>query len=180
MSIFKERFMLTVKKLIPKRENIHSLVISIIIIFLFFLGFHFLGNYFTGTIWIINTIILGFLILIIMIMAGFAVLKSLFLVAAELTLIIFLAQSYCDVPTRFTPGDKALKSLLVIGVLYIIISFCRSLYEVIKNNYRKVKKDRWSIGEIIIITIYSIFAIMFIWQIYQVVSPIILNLCVYR
>lgn len=178
--MLKEKFVQLITKLTPKKENVRPLIISIAITLFFFLGTHFLGNYFAATMWIFNAVMLGLLLSFFMIVAGFAVLKSLFFVAAELSLLIFLAQSYCAVPSRLAAGDEALKSLLAIGILYIAVSFCRSLYEAIKNNYKKVENERWSWEKIMGVSLYLIFTLLFIWQVYRVVSPIVLNLCVYK
>lgn len=178
--MFKEQFKRLAEKLTPKKENVRPLIISIAITLFFFLGTHFLGNYFTAAMWVFNMVMLGLILFVFMIIAGFAVLKSLFFVAAELSLLIFLAQSYCDVPNRLPAEDQALKSLLVIGILYIAVSFIHSLYEAIKSNYKKVENEKWSWEKIATVSFYLIFTFLFLWQVYRVINPIILNLCVYK
>lgn len=180
MAIFKEQFTQAAKRLIPKKGNVIPLIISLSITLFFFLGFHFLGNYFPGILWIIIAVIFGLLMLFIMTVAGFAVIKSLFFVAAELSLLIFLAQSYCGLPNHSIAGDTALKSLLALGILYIIIKFFSCLLEALNGNYKKVESKRWSSEKVIVISLYLIFTVMVIWQIYRVVGPIVLNLCVYK
>ena len=163
---------------LSKKENIRPLLFSIIIVVFSFAGYQFLGNYFVGAIWILNTIILGTLLLIIMVLAGFTVLRSLFAVAAELSLLIFLAQSYCDIPNRSISSDDALKSLLVIGILYIGFTFFSSLWGATKEYYKKHEKNnelKEGAGSGII---FLFFTGLFMWQIYLVIYPIINNLCI--
>lgn len=157
-----------------------ALAASLLIALIFVFGTHYLGSYFTSAMWIINTITLGLLLSFFMIIAGFAVLKSLFFVAAELSLLIFLAQSYCAVPNRLAAGNDALKSLLVIGILYIAVSFFRSLYAAIKDNYKKVENEKWSWEKIFTVSLYLFFTFLFVWQVYRVMEPIVFNLCVYK
>jgi hypothetical protein len=167
-------------KLALERRNVWPFVVSLLITLTFILGTHYLGNYFTSTMWIFNAVLLGTLLSIIMLIAGFAVLKALFFVAAELSLLIYLAQSYCEIPSRLPASDDALKSLLVVGILYIVISFFRSLYETIKNNYKKLEDEKWAWEKILTVSLYLFFTFLFIWQVYRVMEPILSNLCVYR
>ena len=178
--MIKKKFNELVKKLALKKESVRPLITSAVITLFFFLGFHFFGNHFAEAMWIVNAILLGFLLLIIMFFAGFTVLKSLAAVGAELSLLVFLAQSYCDVPNRSISSNEALKSLLVFSLIYIIFAFGRSLYGALQENYKTVEKERWSKEKIGAVTIFLIFTILFIWEIYLVMSPIILNLCVYK
>ncbi|MDD5569017.1 MAG: hypothetical protein PHG23_01205 [Candidatus Pacebacteria bacterium] len=168
----------TKDKLIPKRKNIRPIVVFIFILMLLFVGYHFLGNYFVGAIWIVNAILLGVLLLIIMILAGFAVLKSLFLVAAEFSLLMLLAQSYCGVSNRSISSDDALKILLAVGILYIVFTFFHSLYKEIKKFYKKDERGSWLKEKIGTGILFLFFAAILIWQIYLVVYPIIQNLCI--
>ncbi len=178
--MFKEFISQLKNNAVSQKKNIWPFIISIAITLLFFLGTHYLGNYFTQVMWIFNAVMLGLILSVFMIIAGFAVLKSLFFVAAELSLLIFLAQSYCTVPSRLPAGDQALKSLLVIGILYIAVSFLRSLHGAIKNNYKKIENERWSWEKIFSVSLYLIFTVMFLWQVYRVIDPIISNLCIYK
>lgn len=163
-----------------KKENIIPLIFSIAIAFLFFLGYSLLGDRFNNSIWIITGIMLAVFIYLIMFIASFAVMKALFFVAAELSLLIFLAQSYCDVKSRPAGSDEALQSLLIIGLVYIIYSFFRTLFDISKKNYQPVKNEKWSSQKIVSVALFLFFAGVFVWQIYLVVNPVIANLCVYK
>ena len=164
-----------------KKGNIARFVLALTIPAIFFVGYAAIGIYFFEAIWIINGILLGVVLLIVAVIAGFAVVRSLFLVAGELSLLIFLSQSYCEVTVRAPASDAALKNLLVLGLLYIGITFVRSLYEISKKNYRKVRgRERWPATQVATIALSVILTGLFLWQIYLVVGPIIANLCVYR
>ncbi len=163
-----------------KKGNIARFILAVAVPAIVFAGYVAIGSSFFEALWIVNGILLGVILLIVAVIAGFAVVKSLFLVAGELSLLIFLSQSYCEVSVRAAVSDAALKNLLVLGLLYIGITFVRSLYEVTRENYRKMSGERWSVRRVITIALFLILTGLFLWQIYLVVGPIISNLCVYR
>lgn len=144
------------------------------------LGYLLLGSRFTEAMWIITAVMMAIVLSVVMVLAGFAVLKSLSLVAAELSLLIFLAQSYCGVPGRSPEGDEALKALLVIGLLYTVVQFSHALAASLKQRYTTVRGERWSREKIVAVASYLIFTALFIRVIYLVMSPIVMNLCVFR
>lgn len=115
--------------------------------------------------------------LVILIRAGFTVIKSLFFVAAEISLLIFLSQSYCMINNRTILSDNALKNVLIIGFLYIIINFLRSLWKELCEEYKPIKEDR-SWEKILFVIVFIAFILFFMWQVYLVVEPIIQSLCI--
>ncbi len=164
----------------PTKKNILSLIIFVVVI-IFLIGcYFFLGNNFGETVWIIGITILGIILLFIMLRAGLAVLKSLFFVAAELSLLIFLSQAYCSVSNRTITGDIALKNLLALGLLYIAFNFGLSLYKELRERYVEIRKEHQSKEKLFNIIFFIAFTVFFIWQIYLIVSPIIFNFCVYH
>jgi len=180
MSIFKEKFKQLKDELTLKKENIRPFLLSVGITLFFFIGYQLLGNHFGEVMGMFTMILFALMLVIFVIIAEFTVLKSFFLVAAELSLLIFLAKSYCDVPNRSAVGNEALKNLLTIGLFYIAVTFGRSLWKAIKEHYKKVEKERWSKEKILAIALFLIFTVFFIGQIYSVIKPIILNLCIYK
>ncbi|MFC1789646.1 hypothetical protein ACFLYY_01570 [Patescibacteria group bacterium] len=164
------------KEIIFRKENIISVIISAI----FLIGINFLGSYFVDIMWFFIGILLLILISIIMIIAGFTVLKSLFKVAAGLSLIIFLAQSYCVVPInlRGSINDDALRTLLLVAFLYILFIFLKDLKETLKGHYNTVKDEKWSSVKIFDVSLYLTFVILFIREVFLVMQPIVLNLCI--
>jgi len=153
-------------------------IAAVITVIVLLLGSVFFGSNFLEVTWIIDGTLLAVLILILALTAGFVVLKSLFLVAAELSLLIFLAQSYCSAPQRSAASNSALKSLLAVGFLYIVFSFAHSLYKALKENYQMVKREKLSIEKISSVFFYPMFIGLFVWEIYLVMQPIILALCI--
>src|SRR5271167_4867171 len=91
-----------------------------------------------GAAWIVVGALLTISIALIAILAGFVVVKSLFLIAAELSLLIYLAQSYCEAPVRTALGDDALRSLILLGLIYIGVAFVQGLYAAIGERFNKI------------------------------------------
>lgn len=162
------------------KKNLIFFVSFLLISILVFFGTKYfsvdLGN--LGIILLIIT--LSILSLITWFMAGVAVFRSLFLVGASLSLLIFLAQSYCGVSGTVQSANDALKSLLGFGLLYIGFLFLGSLYKELNQSLRHLEdvyngKKPW-----VIVILLALFIGLFMWQLYQVINPIISNLCIYK
>ena len=93
---------------------------------------------------------------------------------------MILGKSYCDISHRTEGGDNALGILLAVGILYIIFYFFQNLTSTLNDNYKKIKDEKWSKEKFIAILLTLFFVGFFIWAIYQVVMPIIFNLCIYK
>lgn len=184
MAKYKEQLKELLASVGLKKGNIARFATALAVPITFFLGIYLFGNYFLEGIWIANGIALGIalgiLLLLAAIIAGYTVIKSLFFVAAELSLLIFLALSYCDVPSRAVASDAALRNLLVLGFVYIGATFVWSLYRISKENYKKVENERWSIKKMVTVALFLVLAGSYVWEVYLVVNPIILNLCIYK
>jgi hypothetical protein len=121
--------------------------------------------------------------LITFLMAGHSVMKILFAVSATgLSLLIFLAQSYCLISPekRSSVSDAALLSLIGVGVLYIGYGFFRSLYIEVSKRMKQIKDMNPKEKPWLITVPYGLFVGILTWQIGQVVVPIINSLCVYK
>ena len=143
----------------------------------------FFHNQILDALLIFDAIAMGFTLLAIAILAGFAIMESLLEIAVGLSLLIFLAQSYCaTVPTYLSGGDDALKSLVAVGLLYIAFYFFRSLYKSLKGYLQKLQEGdgEKSWQKTTVIVLYLMFIFFFVWDIYSVMSPIINGLCVYH
>lgn len=178
--MFKEKISNLKFKLIQEKKNIPRIIFSVAVTIFLLMGYHFLGNHMTTALWIATAVLLTLLLSIMMFLAGFAVLKSIFFVATELSLLIFLAQTYCDLPNSPASGKEALKSLLVVGLVYIIISFVRSLHEALKKYYVRIKDEKWSMEKTITVVLVLFFTGLFIYEVHLVTAPIIQNLCVFK
>lgn len=157
-------------------------ILSLFVLFLIvtFIDSKFLHNQLLGVVWIFDVISIGLLLSAILILASFAIMRSLVEVAAGLSLLIFLAQSYCNVPVRSAASNNALKGLLGVGIIYLSWYFLKTLYKVLADNYKKFDDKEWPREKTLFIVLFSIFTISLIYDIYQVVQPVILNLCVYK
>lgn len=113
------------------------------------------------------------------IVAGYAVIQSLFLLGAELTLLIFLAQSYCSVPARTENGDMALEVLIVFGMFFVLLKFGESLYKRLTGFSESLPKND-KVWSIIILLLFLLTVAIFLFALYQVVSPIFTSLCIYE
>jgi hypothetical protein len=165
------------KSKLLRKENAIPIVISIT------LSYYLLGKHFIDAIWTFDIIALLILFLIIWLMAGFIVLKSFFASAAELSLLIFLAQSYCNSPNPSIGSNNALKSLMILSILYIIFISAGSLYNILKEFLRDFKNEGKLTDKIItavILLIFLFFMIYIIQQIGMVISPIVNDICVFK
>lgn len=164
----------------PDKKNLIFFVSFLVISTLVFFGTKYFSVNLSSFGIVVFVIVLSILSLITWFMAGVAVFRSLFLVGASLTLLIFLAQSYCGVPNTTQSASDALKSLFGFGLLYIGFIFLRSLYNELSKSLKHLEdvyngKKPW-----IIVVLFASFTGLFMWQLYQVISPIIFNLCIYK
>lgn len=113
-------------------------------------------------------------------MAGHTVMKALFGVGAGLSLIIYIAQSYCETPLAMHSGDTALMSLVGFGVLYVGYEFLQTLRKEIAHRLKLLQEINNHKKPWIMIIPYGLFTGLFTWQVAQVLMPIINSLCVYH
>ena len=174
-----------------KKENLIPFLIFIgITIAVFVVGVTFNIKITTVALTIIF-ILFSFLTLFTWLMAGLAVFRALFVVGAGLSLVIFIGQSFCDVPVKFHTADSSLMNIIGFGLLYVGGLFIVSLYKELYGD-KEAKSDSRQKGMIklfkdmnggknpwLILVLYALFLGLFLWQLYQVINPIIDNLCVY-
>ena len=138
------------------------------------------GSSLYGAAWVV----LGFLLVILMgivaFTAGMAVVQALFVVAAELSLLIFLTQAYCVAPVRGPQNDAALASLFTVGILYIGFIFLKSLWDALTARYHKLADNPSAPRRVTSIVMFLLFTGIFIWDLYLVMGPIMAGLCVYK
>ena len=120
-------------------------------------------------------IILSVLFLITWFFAGVVVFKSLFLIGAELSLIIFIADSYCKISQRTQLSDNALKNIFIFGIMYIAIIFIKSIFNEVKILEKKYNDRPW-----IVTLLFLLCMALFLMQLCLVIYPIMINLCVYK
>lgn len=164
------------------KENLPRFLILILIIGIVIIGsvFFNLGPKFFA-------VTLSILFIITWWKAGVVVFKSLIEISVGLTIILYLSELYCKTPRLVSAGDDALKTLIGFGLIYIGITFFKSLWKALMGN-----KDENTKGDInlfkevnggkhsfLILIPYVLFVGLFIYQLWQVIDPILDNLCIY-
>jgi len=168
------------EKLGVKKENILPFLFTFIIVIFAFLHLTHVDNLIIIIIAVAVIVSLTLIVLWIFMEAGFAVLKSLFFMGAEVSLLIFLSQSYCDAEKTLSVNDDALRSLIFISLAYITFEFFKSLIAALKKRLDNIPDKEWPWEKVVIVILFLLFTLSFIYMIYQVVSPIILNICIYK
>jgi hypothetical protein len=162
------------------RRDITTFVVFLVLVALVFIAITYFKDYVAPVGYTILFIELVILVMAAWTLAGHAVMKSLFLVGASLSLIIFLAQSYCEAPNLTQSGNDALKTLLAFGFLYITFDFLRSLYKEIIARSKTLQHANDGKRPWLFLIPFALFVGIFIWQIVQVLMPILQNLCIYH
>ena len=111
------------------RKDLVAFIIFTVISATVFIGLTFFKPYFTSAVNVILVVELALLAIVAYSLAAHAVMKSLFWVGASLSLMIYLAESYCSLPPSARTGNDALKTLITIGLIYIAIDFLSTLYK---------------------------------------------------
>lgn len=168
-----------IRDLINNKEKLIQFAIFLALASLVFVGMTFFKDTFQTVGYTLLFIELAILITVAWAFAGHAVMKSLFLVGASLSLIIFLAQSYCDAPNLTQSGNDALKTLLAFSIMYLGFDFFRSLYKEVTSHTKRMKEINSGKNPWIFLVPFALFVGIFVWQLYQVMFPIISNLCIY-
>jgi hypothetical protein len=165
-----------------KKENIIPFSIILLIVAAVFFGVNFLGM---GP--ILFGIVFSILLLITWSMAGLAVFRSLIVASVSLSVLIFLSQTYCNLPLDKHTADESLKFLFSFGLFYSGAIFFGSLYKELKGDKERGTKGSLKTLEeiyngkkpLLILLPYGLFIGLFLWQLAQVMDPIIHSLCIY-
>lgn len=163
-----------------ERRQIIAYLIFLLFSVIVFVGLTFFQETFQKVGYTTLLIELFVLVTVAWALAGHAVMKSLFLVGASLSLIVFLAQSYCEAPNLTQSGNDALNTLLVFSFIYIGFDFFRSLYKEVTSRTRTLKQVNDGKSPWIFLVPFALFVGIFLWQLYQVMLPILSSLCVYN
>lgn len=112
-------------------------------------------------------------------------------VGAGLSLILFIAQSYCGLDVSERMADDSLRSLIGISIIFIgIIFVVRLRRELFGDPEAKREFDKVGVlkslrdandgkDSILILVLYASFMGLILGQLFQVLYPIFNNLCVY-
>ena len=168
------------EKLHIRKGKIVSLILVVLIAVLFLLDVIFFHGQLRNLLWGFDGVMMVVFLASMVFVAGFVVIKSLFHVAAGLSLLIFLAQAYCAVPTYTMNGDNALKGLLIIGLIYTTTDFLKILYKGLVEHLKTIQNIKSHLEKVLVVVLFLAFALLFVTAVYQVMSPIIWGLCVYH
>lgn len=186
------KFLHNIKNKIKKKmedENISKkdiwffvLFISIIIFFtVFFVCISYLFN--TSFNSVLYGFIFGFILVIftvVMFLSGLIVLKSLFRVGAEISLLLFISQSYCSISDNLQTGmsTEAIKFLIISGLIFVASSFFKNIWKSFKELKGKIsteKNNKFECGSFLLML--AIMIAFFICLLILTLWPIIENLC---
>lgn len=163
-----------------KKENLIPVLITLALCLVIFFDTNYWNHTALNFSWVLIFTFLTAFILIIYLYAGVVVIRSLFTVAAGLSLIIFIAQSYCAVP-RTESSDQALSSLIIASLLYITLSFSRTMYKEMVKHYKQFDDGPETTKEALFVSsVFVMSIVFFLSSIYKVMYPIITNLCIYQ
>lgn len=167
-------------KEICKKENLIPLFITLVLGLVIYLDTNYWNGAALGLSWMFIFIVLSVFVLVIYLYAGVVVAGALFTVAAGLSLIIFIAQAYCDVP-RTESSDHALSSLIIVSLLYLILSFSKTMYKEMQDHYKQLnEEDKKSKEALLVSSVFVVSVAIFLIAIYKVMYPIVTNLCIYQ
>lgn len=125
-------------------------------------------------------------------LAALAVFRALMVVGAGLSLILFIAQSYCGLDVSERMADDSLRSLIGISILFIGVIFVVHLRrELFGDPEAKREFDKVGVlkslrdandgkNSILILVLYASFMGLILGQLFEVLSPIFNNLCIYK
>jgi hypothetical protein len=108
--------------------------------------------------------------------------QALFLVGASLSLIIYLTESYCAVPSsaRMAANDEAMRVLVTFGLIYVTVDFLWKLFKELKNRTKTLREINAGKRPWLILIPFGLFTGVFVAEVYFAISPIIANFCIYE
>lgn len=177
-----------------KEEKSKIIKYIIFLVLTLFIGIfsRFLKIDFSNILSILFIISFSFLFVLILIKVGISIFKSLFIVGASFSLIIFISQEYCRVPIEARMSDKSLEVFLAFGLLYVGTVFIKSLYKELfgdkdskdeltqKGAFKIFREINNGKDSFFILLIFAIVFGTFLGQLFQVIYPIVNNICIYK
>jgi len=162
-----------------RKENIFAAIFTISVPVLVLLDKSYFRGHLLQDVWLLLAAVIAMLLIIVMLIAGFAVFRSIVKASAGFTILIFLAQTYCSLESQTPEGVQALTLLWSTGSLYILFEFAKEFQEACKENLSKLGDDkkRWE-GKLMI-ALFILFAVVYMVVLYKVLNPIIQSLCIY-
>lgn len=162
------------------REKIIAAVFAVGMSILAMLDHSYFHNVLLTGLWLVVAVLISVVLLVIMLVAGFAVFRAVVKASAGFTILIFLAQTYCGLPSATPEGIQALTFLWGASFLYILFEFAKEFQEACKENLKKLGEDRKRWEGKLTIGLFLLFAVVYIVALYQVLNPILHDLCIYK
>ncbi len=164
------------------RQKLISLAFSFGLTLLIFLDSSYFNHVLLTSTYVFSVTFLVVILIALMLIAGHAVYKSAIHASVGFGVLIFLAQTYCALDTKTSDGIEALNTLWTIGFIFIVYEFFNKLQEAYKAHTQPLREDiktkKWE--PVLLMAIYSIFILMYISLITKVLTPIVLDLCIYK
>jgi hypothetical protein len=160
------------------RENAIAAVFALGMTLLGALDHSYLNDTFLKGVWFIAGVLLLVILVAIMLVAGFSVFRSVVKASVGFTILIFLAQTYCGLPTTTTSGMQSLAFLWSTGMLYIFYQFAKEFQVVCSEHLLRLGEDKRKWEGIFTIVVFILFVALYVAALYQVLNPIINNLCI--
>ncbi len=185
------KFFLILERLGVDRKHLKQYVVFLIVVSIVTFSLIYSGVFSTvGP--IIFIVIFGIFFTILWFIAGYNVFRSLLVASIGLSFIIFIGQSYCSLPVVQRTANDSLMTLVGFGFIYVVAQFIWSLYKELFGD--KHAREEWRQKGIVplfkeinggkhnwlVLVIYGGLVILFVWQVYNVINPIIRGLCVYQ
>ena len=165
------------------KEKITKKKLFEIILLLFFAG---LLTWFEQEFFVILLAVLGVtyiaLFSISYLFSAYIVFKPLFKVAAGISLLIVVVNSYCEiVPDHLQTLDFEVQNLSILAILLIVIKFGQDFWNKVKSVYLKIKNDEKKELHVKIATglVLLLFTSYIIIQLFSVFYLIFNNLCIF-
>lgn len=177
-----DRFKNLISKFDLNKEKAVSLLLTFVLTTLIFLDTNYFNHVLLTSTYVFSITFLVVILIAIMLVAGHAVYKSAIHASVGFGVLIFLAQTYCALDTKTSDGISALNTLWTVGFIFILYEFFNKLQEAYKSHTQPLRDDiktkKWE--PILLMTIYSLFIVGYISLISRVLTPIVLDLCIYK
>ncbi len=164
------------------KQNLISVALTLGFTILIFIDSNYFDHILLTSTYVFSVTFLVVILIAVMLVAGHAVYKSAIHASVGFGVLIFLAQTYCALDTKTSDGISALSTLWTIGFIFILYEFFNKLQEAYKAHTRPLRDDiktkKWK--PVLLIAIYSVFIIGYISLISKVLTPIVLDLCIYK
>lgn len=175
----KELYLKTKTWLQVNRQEAVRLLVFVFVIFFVFISLVVFHDFTVRAVNVLLVIELVVIALVAYVFAAHAVLKALFTVGASLSLMTYLVDTYCALPESAKTANGAMKNLMVVALVYMTVEFIWQLYRESKKrvkNFKLIDSGRhW-----LLLIPFALFSGLLVWQIYEALSPIVLNFCVFK